>query len=188
MKLLILLFSSYITLWRYFQCSLHLPQSSNVLLSFAYDIQTCIFTISVKLWYEPWTYLPLRTLENFTQNKIYQFSKFYNVLYNMCLKFYFSTIVFLCNCYFCINTVQQFQNLQDSPLPVICTRSDQRYNQNLNYLHEYWRHFVIKIGTSIRLAKPLLLSIVLVICKFVTPCRAVPLNMYYFCSFYCLTH
>ena len=122
------------------------------------------------------------------QNKIYQFSKFQNVPYKMCLKFYFPTIVHSCKCYFCINTVQQFQNLQDSLIPIISTRSDQHYNQNLNYLHEFWRHFVIKIGTSIRLAKPLLLSIVLVICKFVTPCRAVPLNMYYFCSFYCLTH
>ena len=60
----------------------------------------------------------------------------------MYVKFHFPTIVHYCKrYYFCINTVQQFQNLQDSLIPIISTRSDQHYNQNLEYLHKFLAAF-----------------------------------------------
>ena len=49
----------------------------------------------------------------------------------MCLKFYFPNIVYFMKMFLLFNTVPLFQNLQDSPIPIMYTRSDQHCKQNL---------------------------------------------------------
>ena len=80
--------------------------------------------------------------------------------------------------YFCYNSIWHiFQNLQDTSIPEISTGLDQQFNIIIfTCTYKFWRPSYCYQNWDIHsLAKQslLFLSIVLVLCKFVTPCTTI---------------
>ena len=93
----------------------------------------------------------------------------------ICLKFYFPNIVNFVKMFLLFNTVPLFQNLQDNTIPIMYTRSDQHRKQNLIISPRLLAPSCYLNWDIHSLAKQslLFLSIVLVLCKFMTPCTTI---------------
>ena len=127
--------------------------------------------------------MPFLTFLKFQEKQNLPIFKIFNAPHMLCLKFYISKIVISCKCYCYSSTIHFCQNLQDRTIPILSTRSDQHCKQNLIISPRLLAPSCYLNWDIHSLAKQslLFLSIVLVLCKIVTPSRSsLPFNMYYF--------